>query len=95
MDDFIESEFSKIKKGGGEPEDLDNNGNGTGAQPDDGGNYAPSAGYGSALNSNFQASPGVNDGSQAIPIKKVSQPFKPFDVKKKIGTGSRPSIPTT
>jgi hypothetical protein len=54
LDDFIESEFSKIKKVGGEADDFDNNGNGTGAQPDDdGGNYAPSAGYSSNLNSNF------------------------------------------
>lgn len=45
----------------------------------------------SGANSNFESSPNPM-GAGGTGIKKLSQPFKPFDVKKKLGGASKPSF---
>ena len=82
MDDFIKNELGKMGKN---PADANNN-MGGGYQVD-GGNLG-GGGFDAGADGGFDVGASGNLGMGGAPSsKKPAQPFKPFDVKKKLGTG--------
>jgi hypothetical protein len=89
LDDFIESEFSKItKKPTDDNGNYNNDGDAGGAPYNTGNGYdMGGGGYNNPPTSNMGGG-----GMGGMGSKKPNQPFKPFDVKKKFGAGTKPNL---